>query len=329
MKRRIQVLSLGMLLTLLLTLLAGCGSSGSANESADMSTAGGDYGYGDYEMSSEDGLGIEGEALAAEVSPAEKFIYSAEVYAQTLDYDAAIAAVQQALTDCGGYIESCSENSGGSYYSSTYYDGGGRRSASYVLRVPCGQFQGFLSGLSEHCNVIDQNLYSENVTLQYVDMEARIKNLTAQEERLVELLAQAEDLEQVLKIESQLTETRSEIDSATSSLRVLENRVSYSTVTLYLNETSVYSPGAKDSFGQRFLRALGSSWEELKDDAAGLVLFLGEHFLQLILWAAVLYVVWRFLRARRKSGRPLFPRRKKAKKTAGAAEEEPRHDGND
>ncbi|MGM9662841.1 MAG: DUF4349 domain-containing protein [Oscillospiraceae bacterium] len=318
MKRRTQALSLGMLLVLLLTLLAGCGSNGaSADAGYDM----------EYDQATEDnkseGLGTGGEALAAAAS-SEKFVYTAEVYAQTLDYDAALAAVGEALAACGGYVESYSESSGGSYYSSSYYEGGGRRSASYVLRVPCEQFQDFLAGLSEECNVIDQYLYSENVTLQYVDMEARIKNLTAQEERLVELLAQAEDLEQVLKIESQLTETRSEIDSTTSSLKVLENRVSYSTVTLYLSETSVYAPGAKDSFGQRFLRSLGSSWEDLKDDAADLVLFLGGHFLQILLWAAVFFAVWRFLRARRKSGRPLFPRRKKAKKAAGTAEEEPK-----
>lgn len=320
MKRRLLALSLGVLLTL--ALLTGCGGSGGDGYES-VGSLSEEYGNGSDYGPTEDSFGTGSDALTAPSSPDEKFVYSAEVYAQTLDYDAAVAAVREALGACGGYVESCSENSGGYYYSSDYYEGGGRRSATFVLRVPAGELQAFLAGLSEQCNVIDQSLYSENVTLQYVDMEARIKNLSAQEERLLELLGQAEDLEQVLLIENQLTETRSEIDSTTSALRVLENRVSYSTVTLYLSETSAYTPGAKDSFGQRFLRSLGSSWEDLKDDAAGLALFLGGHFLQLLLLAAVLWAVWRFLRARRKSGRPLLRRRKKEKKAAGTAEEGP------
>ena len=69
-----------------------------------------------------------------------------------------------------------------SYYSGSYYEGGGRRSASYTLRIPCEKFESFLSGLSRDFNVIDQYLYSENVTLQYVDLEARIDSLKAQQD---------------------------------------------------------------------------------------------------------------------------------------------------
>lgn len=329
MKRFWKVISLALSLCLLLGMMTACGgaSDGAEMESAPMEpewngsmdsgfteesiTAGGTLGGTmDSTTSPEEGRGDDGGSIV-NTNPTEKMIYTAEVYAQTLDYDAAIATLRKALAECGGYIESYNESNGGSYYSGNYYEGGGRRSASYTLRIPCEKFESFLSGLSRDFNVIDQYLYSENVTLQYVDLEARINSLTAQQERLMELLAEAETLEQVLTIENQLTETRAEIESLTSSLRVLADRVKYSTVTLNINETTTFTPGAKDTFAQRFLRSLGTSWDDLKDDTEDLILFVGRNFLQLIIWALVLFGAWRFLRSRK---RPKFPKLRKNKK---------------
>ena len=327
MKRKFRLISLSCALILLLSLMTACGG-GAPMESG----RGDDYFASTEEMESvSDGsynssMGTGGSTTDAgdimNTNPTEKMIYSADVYAQTLDYEAAIAALKQAIAACGGYIESYNESNGGSYHSSSYYEGGGRRSANYTLRIPAAQFEGFLSGLSEEFNVIDQNLYSENVTLQYVDMESRIKSLTAQEERLLELLAEAENLDQVLAIENQLTETRSEIETITSSLRVLESRVSYSTVNLYINETTVYTPGAQDNFGQRLLRSFGTSWDDLKDDAEDLALYVAEHFLQLILWAVVLYAVWRFLHKKNRIRLPKLRRKKKGGDTSAENEEQ-------
>ncbi|MBR6678146.1 MAG: DUF4349 domain-containing protein [Oscillospiraceae bacterium] len=327
MKRFWKATALALALCLMLTLMTACGgASDSATESAPMedfnssmtdggfkndSLAGGTLG-GTMDVTDEEGTTDGGEGGSfINTNPTEKMIYTAEVYAQTLDYDAAIATLRASLAECGGYIESYNESNGGSYYSGSYYEGGGRRSASYTLRIPCEKFEGFLSGLSRDFNVIDQYLYSENVTLQYVDLESRINSLTAQQERLLELLAEAETLEQVLTIESQLTETRAEIESLTSSLRVLADRVRYSTITLNINETTTFTPGAKDSFAQRFLRSLGTSWDDLKDDTEDLVLFVGRNFLQLIIWAVVLFGAWKFLRSKK---RPHFPKLRRNKK---------------
>lgn len=320
-------MALALALCLMLAVMTACGgASDSATESAPMedyngsimdggfkndSLAGGTLG-GSMDVTEEEGTADSGEGGSfINTNPTEKMIYTAEVYAQTLDYDAAIATLRSSLAECGGYIESYNESNGGSYYSGSYYEGGGRRSASYTLRIPCEKFEAFLSGLSRDFNVIDQYLYSENVTLQYVDLEARINSLTAQQDRLMELLAEAETLEQVLTIENQLTETRAEIESLTSSLRVLADRVKYSTITLNINETTTFTPGAKDSFAQRFLRSLGTSWDDLKDDTEDLILFVGRNCLQLMIWAVVLFGAWKLLRSRK---RPHFPKLRKGKK---------------
>ena len=328
MKRFWKATALALALCMMLTVMTACGgaASDSATESAPMedfnssmtdggfkndSLAGGTLG-GTMDVTEEESATDGGEGGSfINTNPTEKMIYTAEVYAQTLDYDAAIATLRAALAECGGYIESYNESNGGSYYSGSYYEGGGRRSASYTLRIPCEKFESFLSGLSRDFNVIDQYLYSENVTLQYVDLESRINSLTAQQNRLMELLAEAETLEQVLTIEQQLTETRAEIESLTSSLRVLADRVRYSTITLNINETTTFTPGAKDSFAQRFLRSLGTSWDDLKDDTEDLILFVGRNCLQLIIWAAVLFGAWKLLRGRKRPHLPKFRRKNK------------------
>ena len=327
MKRFFKATALALALCMMLTVMTACGgASDSATESAPMedfnssmtdggfkndSLAGGTLG-GSMDVTEEEGTADGGEGGSfINTNPTEKMIYTAEVYAQTLDYDAAIATLRASLAECGGYIESYNESNGGSYYSGSYYEGGGRRSASYTLRIPCEKFESFLSGLSRDFNVIDQYLYSENVTLQYVDLESRINSLTAQQNRLMELLAEAETLEQVLTIEQQLTETRAEIESLTSSLRVLADRVRYSTITLNINETTTFTPGAKDSFAQRFLRSLGTSWDDLKDDTEDLILFVGRNCLQLIIWAAVLFGAWKLLRGRKRPHFPKFRRKNK------------------
>lgn len=335
MKRTNQVLALLLGLALTMTLLTACGGSadGTASESINEGYDA-DFGYfGESETvsdsfdgavsSTENGafLPADGAEAGSVVSadPTEKMVYTAEVYAQTLDYDAAVTALKAAVAKAGGYIENYSVSNGGSYYSSSYYEGGGRRSADYTIRVPAAQFESFLSGIAAEFNVIDQNLYSENVTLQYVDLESRIKSLTTQQERLLELLAEAENLDQILAIENQLTETRADIESLTSSLRVLESRVSYSTVTLYISETTVYTPGAQAGFGQLLLRSFGSSWEDLVDGGRDLALYLASNFLQLLIAAAVIFLLWRVLR---RKGVQLPKLRRKKTKTAEKTESE-------
>lgn len=330
MKRMKKRSSLMLALALMLSLLTACGgaaSDSSINESysgTDMDSGwytedAFDEGVADTESGALAGSGSNVGDIVSE-NPTEKMIYSADVYAQTLDYDAAVQALKAAVSAAGGYIESYNESNGGSYYSSNYYEGGGRRSADYTLRVPAAQFESFLSGIAEEFNVIDQNLYSENVTLQYVDLESRIKSLTTQQERLLELLAKADDLDQILAIENQLTETRADIESLTSSLRVLESRVSYSTVYLHINETTVYTPGAQAGFGQLLLRSFGSSWDDLVDGSKDLALYIASNFLQLLIAAAVIVLLWRVLR---KKGVHLPKlRRKKAKTTEKPENEE-------
>ena len=82
----------------------------------------------------------------------------------------------------------------------------------------------------------------EDVTLDYVDVESRKKMLETEQQRLLELLETAESLDDILTIESRLTEVQYELDSKESQLRTYDNQIDYSTVYLDINEVVRYTP---------------------------------------------------------------------------------------
>ena len=309
-----------LLLALILVLsLVSCG--GSANDAAADKAApeamDGGYAY----TEDESGYSMEvpfADGAASDAGPTaamqEKMVYIAELSAETMEYDKAVSDVKAAVSKAGGYIESCSEYTGG-YYDAGVYVREGNRSVSFALRIPSEKFNDFLAGMETALNVTHRNIYSENVTMQYVDLEARIKNLKAQEQRLQELLKSAENMEQLLSIEDHLTSTRTQIEQAEGEMRVLENRVSYCTVNLSVNETQSYSPSAQSGFGQRLARGFKGSFEKLGRDLENFAVTVSNNFIQLIIAAAVIVVLIRVLK---KKGIRL-PRRHKKEDTNGEA----------
>ncbi|MGB9887774.1 MAG: DUF4349 domain-containing protein [Moorellales bacterium] len=75
-----------------------------------------------------------------------------------------------------------------------------------------------------------QRVYSEDVTEDYIDLEARVKTLTAQKERLTELLERARTVEDILKVEKKLERVRAERESLSGKLNYLRHRVTYARV---------------------------------------------------------------------------------------------------
>lgn len=184
----------------------------------------------------------------------EKIIYSSDVTVETTAFDDTMERLGQLVSEYDGWVESSSV-SGTDYYSQSR-GGFSGRSASYTLRIPSGKFQTLMSSLSELGNVPYTHTYTENVTAQYYDAEARLTAYTAQEARLLEMMESAETVSDLISIEERLTELRCQIESLQSALNNWDRRVSYSTVYLDIQEVREYSPEAEISFGQELLLSL-------------------------------------------------------------------------
>ena len=143
----------------------------------------------------------------------------------SLDAEVARTAQRAALIaeSHGGFVERMSISTGDEH-----------QRASMVLRVPQSAFRDVVSELAALGEVLDQSLGSQDVSGEVIDLEARVRALRTQEARLLELLGRAEDLQQVLTLERELTRTRSQIEQIEGQLRFIERRVELATVTLEL-----------------------------------------------------------------------------------------------
>ena len=234
-------------------LLSGCGagkSSYAANEQAyPAETAAASYDAGTYDAASG------GSGSGAELPQGRKFIITMNVDAETDDLDSALSRLNTALAEASGYIQDQNIYNGSAYYSGRRY-----RSASLTLRIPTDSLDGFQADVASLANVTSSSRSSEDVTLQYVDTESRITALKTEQDRLMELLSQAETMADLLEIESRLTQVRSDLESYTSQLNVLENQVDYATMYLNLSEVTEYTPVAEKTrlqkIGEGFVKSL-------------------------------------------------------------------------
>ena len=190
-------------------------------------------------LSAAGGVNGTAEEGAPTVDP-EKIIYSADVTLETTAFDEAVEGIASLMEECGGWIESSSVNDANYYSRARGY--ASSRSAYYTLRVPSARFAQLMNRLSTLGNVPYTHTYSENVTAQYYDVQARLTAYTAQETRLLEMMEVAETVSDVIAIEEKLTELRYQIESLQSVLNNYDRRVSYSSIYLSVEEVQEYTP---------------------------------------------------------------------------------------
>ena len=130
---------------------------------------------------------------------------------------------------------------GGFLAQSNIYGADDERRANLTLRVPVAKFDELLDQIEALGKSIQRSTGGEDVTLHYVDLEARIRNLERQEERLLEILLKADTVEDILRVEQELSRVRGQLESLTAEFRYLSDRVNYATIQLYLRETATAS----------------------------------------------------------------------------------------
>ena len=248
----------------------------------------------------------------------EKIIYSADATVETTQFEDTVKALNAMIDSVGGWIESSSVT--GANYSNISRGSKTNRSASYTVRVPNDRFDEMMNSLPALGNVPRSHVYTENVTSQYYDTQARLTTYQAQEKRLLELLDKAETVSDVIEIENELTEVRYRIESMQTSLRNWDRRVSWSSIRLTVNEVSEYTPEVQKGYGERLKEALMEGLDNLSwyfvDFVEALPVLAFFLLLLIILILVLKRVIWSPKRAERRRAR------KEAKAAAKAAKAE-------
>jgi hypothetical protein len=143
---------------------------------------------------------------------------------------AALDRITSTVTAAGGYV-AASKASGS----------GADATATIDVRVPAAAWDRALTDLRAIGTVLDQEIGSEEVTGQVLDLDARVANLRATEAALQAIMAKATKIEDILDVQKQLTDTRGEIEQLAAKSAGLRDRASFGSLTIQL---SVPAPAA-------------------------------------------------------------------------------------
>lgn len=240
---------------------------------------------------------------------AEKIIYSAYAEVETTEFEESVDAVYDLLDQYGAFLENSSVT--GSNISDTVYGSQSNRSASFTMRVPKENYGAMTAALDTVGNVTYLTNDAQNITAQYTDTESRLKAYETEEARLLEIMAQAETVEDMISLESRLSEIRYEKENLTAQLKNWDNQVDYSSVSICLNEVQVLTPEPQEdpTYGQELKEAfLGSIRFMGRACKALLKLFVEVIPVLLPLAALVLIVVLICVKVKRKKEKKQDPK---------------------
>ena len=150
------------------------------------------------------------------------------------------------------------------------------RGANITLRVPASRFDAAVADLRELGEVTFEESSGEDVTATFVDLEARLRNWEAQESVLLRLMAEANTIDESIKVQRNLSEVQLEIERIRGQLRLLRDQTDFGTINLTLTEGD---PEALLEVEEKDGSILGNAWrdaiEGFQDVLAATVVGLG------------------------------------------------------
>ena len=205
---------------------------------------------------------------------------------ETQEFDRSTAVISALVARLGGYVEDASVS--GSSISRNE-----SRTAKYVLRIPVSSLAEFDSNVSDIGNITKRSENVKDITLAYTDTASRLKSLETQRDTLIELMSRAESLEDMLTIQDHLTGVEYELERYASQLRLYDNQVEYSSVSITLSEVRTYTEPQEVpvTFGERISAAFKRGLQSVGNFFKDLVLYLAEHVFGFVLIAAVIGTV--------------------------------------
>jgi hypothetical protein len=229
-------------------------------------------------------------------SIARKIIYNANVHLIVENFEEGEKKLREFIDQHQGRIAS----------SDTQGTTGAQRSGRWKVRIPVEKFDAFKSAVEKIGNLERSSIDSKDVTEEFYDVQARIKNKQVEEKRLIDHLEKTTGkLSDILEVEKELSRVRGEIEQMQGRLNLLTNLTSLTTVDVFLREVKNYVPPTAPTFGVEAERTLSASWNNFTRTGKHLTLNLISVVPWLPVWVfvgLVLYVplrrLWRQVKER-------------------------------
>ena len=226
----------------------------------------------DENIYSNSGVNIENAKIAEEN---KKIIVTGDLHIETLDFDNVLNTLEANVKKYGGYIQESSISS----------NSNDRRFYDACIRIPAESYNEFLNATKENVNVTFYSEHADDITEKYTDIKARINSLKAEEEKVLEFYDKANNLEELMSVESRLTDIRYEIDLLETKIKNYDLLVNYSTLNIRITETKVYTK-TNDNFFSKLGLNFVNGWSNFVNVVQDIILGIVYN-----LWIVILVVV--------------------------------------
>ena len=210
-----------------------------------------------------DGEGVPGADVAAQKAMPRKIIRDGEISLVVKAYDPVRSAIESMVEKSRGYIAN----------SNVQHSLGKVSSATLVIRIPARRFPGIMKALGELGVVQRESTNSKDITEKYYDLTARLSNARKLEKRFLDLLEKhTGKVSDLLQVERELARVRGQIEVFQGKLRLFNNLVDMSKITISLSIQQKYTPPKPPSLINDMGRVLDDSLDTMKSFARGLLL---------------------------------------------------------
>ncbi len=215
----------------------------------------------------------------------EKLVYEADVRMEAKDFEEAVSALKDAVKENGGAVQNESFRDGSDWqYYSTY--GGRYRTYSATLRIPTANYDAFIGSFSGIGHVTSQNSYIKNISQEYYNSKAYLESYQNQLENLQAMYDKAQTIDEMMKIESRISDLNAQIMYLTTNIQSMDFDVAYSTVTVTVSEVVDYTeeptPVQQSTFFDRLLLTIKYSWSDFLESMEDLLFWLIENLWRII-----------------------------------------------
>jgi hypothetical protein len=234
---------------------------------------------------------------SGELAADQKIIRTSQIHLEVQNVTATLDPLKDIATARGGYIGSMSVN--------TRY--GDRLYAVLTMRVPAREFDSAITEIKALGSLTSESLSADDVTEEYVDLQARRTALASQLAQYNRIMEKAENVSEILEVQVQIERVQVEIDRIDGRLKYLDNRVDYGTITVALDEPEPVGGGK----GFSIISVINEGITGFLAVTAGLVIIL-ISIIPLIIVGVIVYVIYRWWKGR-KDGIRKLPEKKEKK----------------
>lgn len=225
----------------------------------------------------------------SQIEENRKIVYNSTYRIQTEKFEDAVSSLDLLIKKYAAYYES-SEVYGTKENADRY--------GSYKVRVPVSSLENFKAETGKIGVIIRSSENNQDITEKYFDSEARLESAKLREERLLAILETADTLDNILLLESELSDVRYEIESLSGTLRKYDSLVSYSTVNIYIEEViePVSLKSVPKTFSEKAVQALENGLDNFVGFWQNTALFLLYNLPAVIILAVIISAILIFIR---------------------------------